>query len=73
MNETITVAKTVATDEVANNSNKQVVFINFAPFIYCFRAIKKKYTNSDNYSKTFGVSWQYYRDKALNASVKMHN
>ena len=74
MNETITVANAVATDEVANNSNKQVVFINFAPFIYCFSAIKKKkYTDSDNYSKTFGVSWQYYRDKALNASVKMHN
>ena len=41
MNETITVANAVATDEVANNSNKQVVFINFAPFIYCFSAIKK--------------------------------
>ena len=73
MNETITVVNTVATDEVENNSNKQVLFINFAPFIYCFSAIKKKYTNSDNYSKTFGVLWQYYRDKALNASVKMHN
>ena len=73
MNETITVANTAATDAVANNSNKQVVFINFTPFIYCFSAIKKNYTNSENFSKTFWGSWQYYRDKALNASVKMHN
>ena len=41
MNETITAANTAATDAVANNSNKQVVFINFTPFIYCFSAIKK--------------------------------
>ena len=41
MNETITLENTAATNAVANNSNKQALFINFAPFIYCFSAIKK--------------------------------
>ena len=75
---TITVPNT-GTAAAANNRNKKVTFKNCASFTNCISEINSKIDHakdieivmpmynlieySDNYSKTFGTLWQYYRDE----------
>ena len=76
---TITVNNTAAADAAANNTNKKVVFKNFAPFTNCISEINNMQIDnakdidiempmynlieySDNYAKTTGSLWQYYKD-----------
>ena len=75
----IAVNNTAAAGDVANNTNKKVIFKNCAPFTNCISKINNadkdnaKYIDivmpmyslieySDNYSKTSGSLWQYYKD-----------
>ena len=75
---TITVPNT-GTAAAANNRNKKVTFKNCASFTNCISEINSKIDHakdieivmpmynlieySDNYLKTFGTLWQYYRDE----------
>ena len=76
---TITVNNTAAADVDANNTNKKVIFKNFAPFTNCISEINNTQVHnakdtdvampmynlieySDNYSKTSGSLWQYYKN-----------
>ena len=54
----ITVNNTAADGAAANNTNKKVVFKNYAPFTNCISKINL-IEYSDNYSKTSGSLWQY--------------
>ena len=75
----IAVNNTAAAGADANNTNKKVIFKNWAPFTNCISKINNadidnaKYIDivmpmynlieySDNYSKTSGSLWQYYKD-----------
>ena len=71
--ETITVAERTAASQ--NNANKKVLFKNCALFTNCISRIDNTQTDdaqdmpmynlieySDNYSKTSGILWQFYRD-----------
>ena len=74
-----TAAADAAADAAANNTNKKVVFKNFAPFTNCISEINNMQIDnakdidiempmynlieySDNYAKTTGSLWQYYKD-----------
>ena len=73
----ISVNNTVAAGAAANNTNKKVIFKNFAPFTHCISKTTQidnaEYIDivmlmynlieySDNYSKTSGSFWQYCKD-----------
>ena len=74
----IFVKGTISIGDNPNNGNKEVVFENCAAFIDFISEIDNKQTDnsidvvitmynlvkySDNYSKTLGGLWQYYRDE----------
>ena len=54
----ITVNNTAADGAAANNTNKKVIFKNYAPFTNCISKINM-IEYGDNYSKTSGSLWQY--------------
>ena len=72
----ISVNNTGADGAAANNTNKKVIFKNRAPFTNCINKTQidnAQYTDivipmynligySDNYSKTSGSLWQYYKE-----------
>ena len=77
--ETITVNNTAAQGAAANNTNKKVIFKNWAPFTNCISEINNTQIDnakdidivmpmynlieySDNYAKTTGSLWQYFKD-----------
>ena len=80
VSETISVQNRVAQGQPANNTNKNVIFKNCAPFNVCVIKINNTTVDnvkdidivmlmcnlieySNNYLKTSGSLWQYYRDK----------
>ena len=83
---TISVTNTAAAGAAANNTNKEVIFKNCAPFTNCPSEINNMQIDnakgiditmpmynlieySDNYAKTTGSLWQYFKDiPALNAN-----
>ena len=73
----ISVNNTVAAGAAANNTNKKVIFKNFAPFTHCISKTTQidnaEYIDivmlmynlieySDNYSKTSGSLWQHCKE-----------
>ena len=58
----IYVNNTAATAADSNNRDKKTIFKNCAPFPNCVSKINNAELYSDNFSKTSGSLWQYYKE-----------